>query len=65
MNSTSPVAAPSQTATFGVAVRADGSIETIKQGSFDAGQADQIAAQLVLLAAAIRSTARQRLFFNE
>jgi len=36
-----------------------------KKGSFDAGQADQIAAQLVLLAAAIRSTARQRLFFNE
>lgn len=49
-------------AVFGVSIKTDGTIEQIKTGSFDAGQADDIAGQLILLAASIRATARRRLF---
>lgn len=52
----------SAVATFGVTVAEDGGIETLRSGAFDAGLADEIARQLVLLAASIRAKARQRLF---
>lgn len=57
----SPSSEPSVTATFGVSVREDGTVTAIRSGSFDAGQADEIAQQLVLMAASIRSAARARI----
>jgi hypothetical protein len=65
MNSTPPAVEPVDTAVFGVSVSSDGAIKTIRAGSFDAGEADEIARQLVLLASAIRSAARRRLFESE
>jgi len=61
VNSKSLLEEPGAEAIFGVAVLNDGSIQSILHGSYDAGQADEIARQLVLIAASIRSTARQRL----
>lgn len=62
MNSNNNQQQPSAVAIFGVTVAEDGGVETIRSGDFDAGHADEIARQLVLLAASIRAKARQRLF---
>lgn len=62
MNSNNNQQQPSAVAIFGVTVADDGGIETLRGGDFDAGHADEIARQLVLLAASIRAKARQRLF---
>lgn len=49
-------------ATFGVVLNADGSLQTLKAGQFDAGQADDIARNLILLASSIRCAARGALY---
>jgi len=47
-----------QAAAFGVVLNADGSLQILKAGQFDAGQADGIARNLILLASSIRCAAR-------
>ena len=53
-----------QAAAFGVVLNTDGTIETIRKGTFDAGQADDIAIQLILMASRIRTAARSALYQN-
>lgn len=62
-NSTASIALnQEQAAAFGVVLNADGSLQTLKAGQFDAGQADDIARNLILLASSIRSAARAALY---
>lgn len=62
-NSTASIALnQEQAATFGVFLNADGSLQTFKAGQFDAGQADDIARNLILLASSIRCAARAALY---
>lgn len=60
MNSTSQIEQPSTAAIIGVLIGNDGAISTYLTGKFDAGQADEIARKLVLMASTIRSTARRK-----
>ncbi len=64
-NSTASIALNrEQAAAFGVFLNADGSLQVLKEGQFDAGLADEIASQLILIAASIRSAARSALYPN-
>lgn len=47
-----------QVAAFGVVLNADESLQVFGAGHFDAGSADDIARQLILLASKIRNAAR-------
>ena len=47
-------------AMFGVAIRADGSMENIGIGTFETDQAEALANQLTALAEAIRAAAMRR-----
>lgn len=51
-------------AAFGVVLNTDGSLQTLKAGQFDAGRADEIASQLILMASSIRNAARSALYPN-
>lgn len=51
-----------QAAAFGVVLNADGTLQTLSAGQFDAGRADEIARQLILMASSIRNAARSALF---
>jgi hypothetical protein len=61
MNNGNQSPTPPSIAFFGVSLLEDGKLSTVAAGEFDAGYADHIARQLVLLASVIRTTARQRL----
>lgn len=62
-NSTASIALNQErAAAFGVVLNADGSLQTLKVGQFDAGQADDIARNLILLASSIRCAARAAIF---
>jgi hypothetical protein len=61
-NSTATVALnQNQEAAFGVVLNTDGSIQVLTAGEFDAGYANEIACQLILLASGIRNAARAAL----
>ncbi|TXH04694.1 MAG: hypothetical protein E6R09_02735 [Rhodocyclaceae bacterium] len=65
-NSTASIALnQEQAAAFGVVLNADGSLQTLKAGQFDAGQADDIARNLILLASSIRCAARSAIFSRQ
>lgn len=53
-----------QAAAYGVVLNADGSLHILKTGQFDAGQADDIARNLILLASSIRCAARAAIFLQ-
>ena len=55
MNNSSPTIPAPKNGLFGVAINSDGSLENVGIGSFDVNQAEQLASQLELLAAAIRA----------
>ena len=57
MNNSSPTIPAPKNCLFGVAINSDGSIENVGIGSFDVDRAEQLAAHLELLAAAIRAKA--------
>ena len=57
MNTKSPTIPEPKDGLFGVAVRADGTLENVGIGSFDIEQAEQLACQLESLAGSIRAKA--------
>lgn len=61
-NSTASIALnQEQAAAFGVVLNTDGTLQTLSAGQFDAGRADEIARQLILMASSIRNAARSAL----
>lgn len=61
-NSTATIALnQEQAAAFGVVLNSDGSLQILKAGQLDVGQADDIARNLILLASGIRNAARAAL----
>lgn len=65
INSTAPFSLNNdQAAAFGVVLNTDGTLQSLKAGQFDAGQADEIARHLILMASSIRIAARSKLYPN-
>lgn len=66
INSTFPFSLnQEQAAAFGVVLNTDGTLQVLKTGQFDAGQADDIARNLILLASRIRCVARSAIFSQQ